>query len=322
MDMVGGSPVTKSIFRIDGGPASVPSFVADVGHEVGLFVNHQTERYASGRDVTFPLVAPEGGKEPLMAMMQGLDMGSDHDVFFDGSWAIPGIAVHEWPDRYIHTNFDVAANIDPTKLKRAAFIGAVTGWFLANMSEEDVPAVLSLLERNSIARTADLMETRSHLDAGDAEAVAAIQFEIERRKLRSINRFANLSREDEARLLEHIDRLASLLQSAEPVERQRSHDTVYVRNADLKGPMSAFGYSYAKDKLTPEKYGQLRLPKYKTDEGTGGEYVYEALNFVDGARTVDDIRDWLTAELGPVPVELVAEYLEALESIGVIQVQN
>ena len=39
------------------------------------------------------------------ALMEGLDMGSDHDVFFEGSWRIPGLYLHDWPDRYIHTNF-------------------------------------------------------------------------------------------------------------------------------------------------------------------------------------------------------------------------
>jgi hypothetical protein len=51
-------------------------------------------------------------------------------------------------------------------------------------------------------------------------------------------------------------------------------------------------------------------------------FTYEALNFVDGKRTVSDIRDWLVAELGPVPLEYVAEYLETLESINVIQKNN
>jgi hypothetical protein len=53
--------------------------------------------------------------------------------------------------------------------------------------------------------------------------------------------------------------------------------------------------------------------------GGGGQYVYEILNFVDGERTVSDIRDWLTAELGPVPLGYVEEYLAALEAIGVIR---
>ena len=62
-------------------------------------------------------------------------MGSDHDVYQDSSFGIPAIYLNDWPDRYIHTNFDTAANIDPTKLKRAAFIGAASGYFLANAIE-------------------------------------------------------------------------------------------------------------------------------------------------------------------------------------------
>jgi aminopeptidase YwaD len=48
-------------------------------------------------------------------------------------------------------------------------------------------------------------------------------------------------------------------------------------------------------------------------------FAYEALNLVDGQRTVSDIRDWLVAEFGAVPVEYVAEYLQALASIDVIR---
>ncbi len=48
------------------------------------------------------------------------------------------------------------------------------------------------------------------------------------------------------------------------------------------------------------------------------EYAYEVLNFVDGHRTITDIRNAVSAELGPIPTELVTEYLQALGSIGVI----
>ncbi len=41
----------------------------------------------------------------------------------DSSFGIPAIYMNDWPDRYIHTNFDTAANIDTTKLKRAALYG-------------------------------------------------------------------------------------------------------------------------------------------------------------------------------------------------------
>jgi hypothetical protein len=83
--------------------------------------------------------------------------------------------------------------------------------------------------------------------------------------------------------------------------------------------MGAFGYSYLSDKYGAENVAALRIRRYA---GNGGQYSYEALNFVDGARTVSDIRDWLTAELGAIPLDIVEEYLSALESIDVIRQQE
>jgi hypothetical protein len=67
------------------------------------------------------------------------------------------------------------------------------------------------------------------------------------------------------------------------------------------------------------EFSELKLRRHTGLWGSSGQYVYETLNFVDGNRTVSDIRDWLTAELGPVPLEVVEEYLAALESIDVIR---
>jgi hypothetical protein len=43
------------------------------------------------------------------------------------------------------------------------------------------------------------------------------------------------------------------------------------------------------------------------------------LNFANGKRTAQAIRDEVSAEYGPVPFEAVAEYLRALEKIGVVE---
>jgi aminopeptidase YwaD len=96
-------------------------------------------------------------------------------------------------------------------------------------------------------------------------------------------------------------------------------ETVYERNPGIEGPMHAFGYSYIEDKLGAEALQSLRLPQHSTPFGNGRMFTYEALNFVDGQRSVSDIRDWLVAELGDVPLDVVAEYLAALESIDVIR---
>ena len=133
MDMVGGNQNTKSVFHVTRGPMSLPSFVYDVGWAFGNFVNEQSYNFAAGLPAQYPLVSPEGGKGPLQAVDAPYSMGSDHDVYQDSSFKIPAIYLNDWPDRYIHTNFDTAANIDPTKLKRAAFIGAASGYYLASL---------------------------------------------------------------------------------------------------------------------------------------------------------------------------------------------
>lgn len=319
LDMVGGGPETKAVFRISGGPISVPTFIADLGFEIGHFVNAQTEGFASGDAVDFPLNAPEGGKEPLLALMEGLDMGSDHDVFREGSWRIPGLYLHDWPDRYIHTNFDTAAMIDPTKLKRSAFLAAVSAYYLADVSEADGSALLELLRRNALARSATLLERLAELNAYDAAATARIHFATERGKIDSLAAFLALDDEQRDAAMGFVTSLEQLLDLPVTPAGGARNETVYERNAGVQGPMSAFGYSYIVDKLGADNYAALSLPRYQGTHGSSGEYVYEALNLVDGSRSVSDVRDWLTAELGPVPLDHVSQYLEALASIGVIK---
>ena len=69
MDMVGGGPETKAIFHVTRGPASLPSFVNDVAEHFGQFLNDQSAQFAKGESASYPMFAPEGGKEPLQAEM-------------------------------------------------------------------------------------------------------------------------------------------------------------------------------------------------------------------------------------------------------------
>src|SRR5712692_349257 len=147
MDMVGGGPATKAVFHVTRGPMSLPSFVHDVAWAFAEFVNEQSYKFAATGNAEYPLVAPEGGKEPLRAEYSAYTMGSDHDVYQDSSFGIPAIYLNDWPDRYIHTNFDTAANNDPTKLKRAAFIGAASGYWLAQPGA-DKHSSYAVVERN------------------------------------------------------------------------------------------------------------------------------------------------------------------------------
>src|SRR5438128_2415904 len=156
MDMVGGGPETKAVFHVTRGPMSLPSFVHDVAWAFAEWVNEESYKFAATGKAEYPMVAPEGGKEQLRAEYSAFTMGSDHDVYQDSSFGIPALYLNDWPDRYIHTNFDTAANIDPTKLKRAAFIGAASGYFLALMTDAEMtndrlPNLISTLSEHRLA---------------------------------------------------------------------------------------------------------------------------------------------------------------------------
>jgi hypothetical protein len=64
-----------------------------------------------------------------------------------------------------------------------------------------------------------------------------------------------------------------------------------------------------------------KLLSYGADAKSGPDmegYPYEALNFADGKHSARQIAEALAAEYGPVPTDMVVEYLEALKKIGVV----
>jgi hypothetical protein len=157
LDMVGGGPETKAIFHVTRGPASQPSFVYDLADSVAMLVNEQTAAFAKSGTAKYPLVASDGSKDPLRAELAPFSQGSDHQVYSDSSFGIPAIYLNDWPDRYIHTNLDVPANIDSTKLGRAAFIAAVSGYALATLRPDDAPALQTMMEPFALERRARAM---------------------------------------------------------------------------------------------------------------------------------------------------------------------
>jgi hypothetical protein len=50
----------------------------------------------------------------------------------------------------------------------------------------------------------------------------------------------------------------------------------------------------------------------------GALYAYEIVNFVDGKRSVGEIRDAVSAEFGPIPLDVVADYLKACEEAKIV----
>ena len=317
MDMVGGGPVTKAIFHVTRGPLSLPTFVNDVGQSFGSFLNDESQAYAMGTGGRYPFVSGEGGKEPLAADLAEFTMGSDHELYAESSYGIPAIYLNDWPDRYIHTNFDTPANIDATKLQRAAFIGAASALFLANMRSSDVAELWAEMERATLRRAATMLARRAVLPPADAASLTRTFLQTERAGFESIGTFAAVPDSVRRSAGEFFQRLEAITGSpAAAVAPTGEGAKVYARNPDVKGPMNVFGYDY----LVDHSQGRTppRLLAYQGARGAGDEYAYEILNLVNGKRSARDIRDAVSAEYGPVGADLVSEYLRALEGAGVI----
>jgi aminopeptidase YwaD len=310
MDMVGGGPATKAVFHVTRGPRSLPSFVHDVAWAFANFVNEESYKFAATGSAEYPLVAPEGGKEPLQAQFSDFTMGSDHDVYQDSSFGIPAIYLNDWPDRYIHTNFDSAANIDPTKLKRAAFIGGASGYFLATLGSREVLLRTAILQGYELRKSqADSRVWKLGLDDVCIDYDERLVYE--KAAADSTKKFTGQS-------------LASILTDTavgceRPAGRVPERAAVYKRKAEPKGPLAVFGYDYFAEHAKAAGIATPKLLSYEGLWGGGEEYAYEVLNSADGKRNAQKIRDAVSAEYGPVSLELVVEYLQALEKIGVVE---
>jgi hypothetical protein len=307
MDMVGGGPITKSVFHVSGGPASLPSFVHDVSQSIGAWVNDETYKYAATGESAHPFVAPTGGKEPLLAQLDEFDMGSDHEVYQEASWRIPAIYLHDWPDRYIHTTQDTPDRIDPTKLLRAGFIGAASGYFLASMSGRDTMR-LRFAMQDGLNRERVRSNARAG-ESGDQIARAANYDQYRTGEIeKSLRTFLNPS----------ADAGRCAMYSPTPGNVSADGALVFVRNPKVAGPTAVFGYDYLQDKIGEDRYSKLRLPNFKGQRGAGGDYAYEVLNWTYWQMRAADITNLVSTTYGPVPQDVVVEFLKAAEDAGLV----
>lgn len=309
LDMIGGdTEKTKSILRVEGSPPSLPTFVDDIAFGIAKWANAQTLAFADTGTGDWALLDPEGSRRPLQAKVGGFSKGSDHTVWAEASWRIPVIYLADWPDRYIHTQRDVPENLDATKLKRAIFIAASAGWHLANIRQDDVPALEQTMMAEHLDRRSEDMRKMRRLVPADAAIIDRLAPIAEMAEAASLARFGLRAQ----RSMDRSD--ATLLPVTTSVT---AAGTVYRRKSAPKGPMDGFGYSWLDDQL--EKTGTKR-PSLLDRAGPrdAASFAYEALNLVDGRRNVLEIRDFLSATIAPVPLEPVAEYLATLETIGLL----
>jgi hypothetical protein len=235
-------------------------------------------------------------------------MGSDHEVFEEATFRVPMVYFHDWPDVTIHTNKDQPENLDPTKLGRVAYLGAGVAWTLAALPDAEAPRLLALAAANAEGRVA-AAKARA---VADPAGGALFEREAVEEGIETLRTVAALFPSVAGGARDAQTRLAAMRPAwVSPGPRD---SRVPVRSPEVRGPLGVYYYDHLAETLGPGAKATTAL----TQREHGDVLAYEALNLVDGKRTVSDIRDVLTGRYETVGVPEIAGYLELLGRARVI----
>ena len=359
MDMVGGDPFkNKSVFHVTATPWSLPSFVTDVGAVFLDTIRNAASGYAAGElpaneGIVETRAGAQGTRNELFGDVTPYSAGSDHDDYDSSTIGVPSLYLRDWPDIYIHTDHDSLDQIDSTKLRRVALLGAASGYVYANVGAPQLPVVLPSLTGRAEGRIAQAfgdalkLVDDSQTEAGvawyEARNLLNQALQRERATLHSFVEFTGVEfrvaqTADEEALKGLAEQVAGFQRSIDARARLRgvkgtfpsapwagdpAAKRVAVRVGDF-GPLTFQNDNVLLARLGKERYAKIKLINSEATQllsvrDQSELYAYEIVNFVNGQRSAGEIRDAVSAEYGPLPVSLVSDYLSACVEAGVMQ---
>jgi len=320
MDMVGENlELLHSKMILTRTPSSLPSALNDV-------VANMAEMMGS-MDVR----TPRGSHSAPNWQVTPYSGGSDHIQFIDRK--IPSTMLGHSPDYTHHTSDDTPDMVDPVELERSEIVATATLLYLADLSEDEALELADLVASKEIGRIGESVRSAHRLTnaAPGADPRADDLFEMANR----VNRRALWAGEALASVLTFHDSPAVRARVLEWSSRISSLKTTIIEDmgVDLDrlaaGDLGAEADPRVPVRLTrgPLDFG---LPASRLDADAAAWYRsaefplsgnarFELVNFIDGERTVTDIRNALSAEYGPVQTAAVARYLEDLVAVGVVE---
>ena len=158
LDMVGGDPfITKSVLHVTRSPWSIATVTDDVAEVFARYVIDGAMRAAGDGDMSHAITSPAGSKDAFWADITPYESGSDHWIYQEGGFAHP-VDLPARSSGHLHPHDpDLPDNIEPTKIKRSAFIAAASGYYLATMPDRGA----ALLRLTTPTRTARLGRGRT-----------------------------------------------------------------------------------------------------------------------------------------------------------------
>jgi hypothetical protein len=318
MDMVGENlELLHSKMILTRTPSSVPSAVNDVVANMAEMMGGMSVR------------TPRGSQSAPNWRVTPYSGGSDHMQFIDRK--IPGTMLGHSPDYTHHTSDDTPDMVDPVELERTEIVSTAAMLYLADLSELEALELVDLAGANAVgrlgaaARTARqiivgdpgpdsearaLFEARNHVTHEAEWAAQAVEsvllFQDSPAVRQGVTEWGSRLAALKTSILEDLamDPVAALESAGQSADDQR----VPVRVT--RGPLD---FGLPASRLDPEAaawYGSREFP-------LSGNARFELVNFIDGERSITEIRNALSAEFGPLPTAAVARYIEDLVEVGV-----
>jgi aminopeptidase YwaD len=354
MDMVGGDYFkNKSVFHVTATPWSLPSFVTDVGSVLLETIRAAASGYAAGElpaeeGIVETRAGESGTRNELMADVTPYSSGSDHDDYDSSTISIPSLYLRDWPDIYIHTDHDTVDRIDPTKLRRVALLGAAAGYAYANLDTSQIPTLIPFLTVQAQSRLAQSYSAAQQLLNNSQTTPPAAWYEArnllqqtlrrETATLHSLVAFTGAPENSDADGVKALTSQAAIFEGwldsrAKAVAKGTQPTAPWAGLPDVQriparigefGPLTYQNDNVLLARLGKERYVKIQLLNSNATpmlnvRDLGELYAYEIVNFVDGKRTVGEIRDAVSAEYGSLPVNLVFDYLQACAEARLIQ---
>ena len=353
MDMVGGDPFkNKSVLHVTETPWSLPTFITDIGDAFAETIRDAAAVYTEdGSQEDAAVVENRGGatgtRNAFFVDETPYAEGSDHDDYDSSTIAVPSLYLRDWPDIYIHTDHDTLEQIDATKLRRVALLGAASGYSFASLDGAQSALVLPFLAARAQQRLAKGFE-RAQLLAQEAKLppdeasfeahnLMAQMLRRDQTALRSFAAFTQSNPPELAASLGALKAQAATLNawldsiaakrgvhgsSFVPASRAAAGARIPQRIAEF-GPLTFQNDDVLLDRLGPDRVRKIKLldadsSRLLNAQDSGAIYAYEIVNFVDGKRSVGQIRDAVAGEFGPIPLEVVSDYLQACEEAKII----
>ncbi|MEO7206489.1 MAG: M28 family peptidase [Steroidobacteraceae bacterium] len=354
MDMVGGDLFkNKSVLHVTQTPWSLPTFVTDIGATFAEAIRDAATVYAEDGSHEDAAVlenrdGASGTRNAFFVDETPYAEGSDHDDYDSSTIAVPSLYLRDWPDIYIHTDHDTLLQIDPTKLRRVALLGAASGYSFATVDAASAALVLPFLSARAQQRLAQgfnralLLTQQAALSPQEALFEARnLLTQLLHREQAGLQSFALYTHSQSQALASSVAALKNqtatlngwLVQAAATRGAQDAnwmpawHATPAAARVPHRigefGPLTFQNDDVLLDRLGEERLHKIRLlragsSRFVNVQDQSALYAYEIVNFVDGKKSVADIRDAVSAEFGPIPLDVVGDYLNACEDAKII----